>query len=119
MAKPPHWCSMCQWCFVCFVSSFQGQSDRRRRYQADGSVRAAAWLAEDPSGIFTGLYSWFRTSSSSNESKRRRSRWDRILRQVFFLRHFLENDGLTGTLVYWCADTLCQYTDLFNKQTEI
>ena len=38
-------------------------------------------------------------------------RWDRILRQVFFLRHFLENDGLTGTLVYWCADTLCQYTD--------
>lgn len=46
-------------------------------------------------------------------------RWDRILRQVFFLRHFLENDGLTGTLVYWCADTLCQYTDLFNKQTEI
>lgn len=38
-------------------------------YQADGSVRAVARLAEEYSGIFTGLYSRFRDSSVSHENQ--------------------------------------------------
>ena len=58
-------------CVSVFLCLNPGESHWGRRYKADGSVRATDRMAENHSGIFTGLYFRIHNPYNPNESKRR------------------------------------------------